>query len=165
MPQAVGAAFRHPCPAHRVVSACGNVVLLQSIGTVRCQLPLAQAFGATLGQLPLAQAFGATLGQLPFSQTISPTFGDLILLELPFSQAIGATFGDLILLETLRTIGSQLWFLGAVCTPSAALCTAVWAPDVPARPLRRPVRWPRANRGPKRGQDPTARRGCLIMFT
>jgi hypothetical protein len=104
VPQAVGAAFRHPCPAHRVVSACGNVVLLQSIGTVRCQLPL-------------AQAFGAALGQLPFSQTISPTFGDLILLELPFSQAIGATFGDLILLETLRTIGSQLWFLGAVCTP------------------------------------------------
>ena len=49
--------------------------------------------------MPLAQAIGTALGQLPFSQTISPTFGDLILLE------------------TLRTIGSQLWFLGAVCTP------------------------------------------------
>jgi hypothetical protein len=96
LPQPVRATFRHACTAHRVVICPCDLILLETVRTVR-------------GELAFLQAIGATFGELAFLQTSGATFG-----ESAFLQAIGPPFGNLVLFQSFCTIGRQLSFLDAV---------------------------------------------------
>ncbi|MNG05487.1 hypothetical protein D3C84_886800 [compost metagenome] len=52
--------------------------MLQSIGTVRGQLPFFKAIGATFGESAFLQAICSTFGQLSFLDAVVRTFGNVV---------------------------------------------------------------------------------------